>query len=176
MTDTLIDARGVPITPGDTAIYGFTVGRSVAMAEAVVLGELVGPDLPPGVTAAIVLEEKVSLTPSGRVRLRVVRRSYGGGEKPVVDVAPDRLVVLKRESVIVGDVVCSGFPYLPPLPTQDEEARAKIERAIESYKRGLRATEVPPFWAGEDGDLLGYHVWCAERLADCHEELEKLDE
>lgn len=121
MSSDLVDARGVPIAPGDTAIYGFGVGRSVAMAEAVVLGEEPcthgDPDAEctrecPGFTRS----PSVSLTPSGRVRLRVVRRSYGVGEKPVVTVGPDRLVVLKDYD--------GGRPALPPspLPTQEEDA------------------------------------------------------
>lgn len=67
MTD-LLDARGVPIAPGDTAIYGFGVGRSVAMAEGVVLGGEKGDPDTNG------WGRRVSLTPSGRVRVRVIRR------------------------------------------------------------------------------------------------------
>jgi hypothetical protein len=110
----LLDARGVPIAPGDTAIYGFGVGRSIAMAEAVVLGELPEGALPEfggGV---------VSLTPSGRVRLRVVRRSgIHGGTKPVVDVAPDRLVVLKLDYDNWSEWARYRLPP-SPLPTQAE--------------------------------------------------------
>lgn len=166
-----LDARGVPIAPGDTAIFGFGVGRSVAMAEAVVLGEHGDHKacLPP-------CQDGVSLTASGRVRLRVVRRSYGGGEKPVVDVAPDRLVVLKpteaRLPGFYGDP--EVFAVLPssPLPTQAEERRHEIELAIESYTRGLRAT-APPGWWGTN-DLGEYHTWCASQLEECRRKLRKL--
>lgn len=166
----LLDARGVPIDAGDTVIYGFGVGRSVAMAEGVVLGDVshVRDDL----TCPCGPEEPCpdpgpSLTPSGRVRLRVVRRSYASGTKPVVDVAGDRLVVLKKPYGI-------GRPTLPPspLPTQDEVHREQVEQAIESYTRGLRATEVPKFW---EDDLASYHVWCARQLEKCRKELSGLD-
>ena len=73
----ILAREGVEITPGDTAIYGFGVGRSVALAEAVVLGEALDPDKQPSapqsrdeIEASLL---KVSLTASGRVRLRVVR-------------------------------------------------------------------------------------------------------
>ena len=158
---TLVDARGVEIEPGDVCLYGFGVGRSVAMAEAVVLGEEPTPGKKSGeeVVADMYRQAtKVSLTPSGRVRLRVVRRSYSSGEKPVVDVAPDRLVVLKRSDLVVG-----GFngPYLPPspLPTQDEEARKRIESSIEYHKECLRdpETNMAEYWRGDTARYLRHH-------------------
>ena len=162
----LTDARGVEIAPGDTAIYGFSVSRSVAMAEAVVLAE-------PDPTATALTPRKVSLTPSGRVRLRVVRRSYSSGEKPVVDVAPDRLVVLKY----VGLPGIGDASYLPPspLPTQDEKARAKIEAQIQSYTEDLRSDTIT--W-GEShfADLAEFHAWAAKRLAELRKKLKALDE
>lgn len=155
----LLDARGVPIAPGDTAIYGFSVSRSVAMAEAVVEMDQT--------------TWGVSLTPSGRVRLRVVRRSYSSGEKPVVDVAPDRLVVLKY----VGLPGIGDASYLPPspLPTQDEKARAKIEAQIQSYTEDLRSDTIT--W-GEShfADLAEFHAWAAKRLAELRKKLKALDE
>lgn len=135
MSDPVVDARGVAIAPGDTVIYGFGVSRSVAMAEAVVLGECKamhvtkcsGPECP---------RYGASLTASGRVRLRVVRRSYSSGEKPIVDVAPGRLVVLKQ----TGHGLGRDIAYLPPspLPTQDEVARAGIEKSIAYHNKQLR--------------------------------------
>jgi hypothetical protein len=156
----ILDARGVAIAPGDTAIYGFGVGRSVAMAEAVVLNDMGD------------YGDMVSLTPSGRVRLRVVRRSYSSGEKPIVDVAPDRIVVLKP---IDGPGTTPSLPG-SPLPTQDEEARVEIERDIERRKADLRLTECPadePWWGG---DLAAMHAYAAKELAILRRKLKALDE
>jgi hypothetical protein len=169
----LKDARGVAIAPGDTALYGFGVSRSVAMAEAVVLGATVtcGVDEP---------YERVSTTPSGRVRLRVVRRSYSSGEKPIVDVAPDRLVVLKQ----TGHGLGRDLAFLPPspLPTQAEEARAGIGRMIGIYTENLRSTEPPSYWGrkmapGTPPELIlaDYHSWLAKQLARLRRKLEALD-
>jgi hypothetical protein len=133
MDGEVTDARGVEISSGDTVIYGFGVGRSVAMCEGVVLGE-------PVMERNVNVDTKVSLTKSGRVRLRVVRRSYGGGEKPVVDIAPDRLVVLKP-GLNNQEELDPDCPTLPPspLPTQDEANAAEIEKQIKRYTARLRA-------------------------------------
>lgn len=161
MSDELLDARGVKIEPGDTAIYGFGVGRSIAMAEAVVLGE----------------DEKVSLTPSGRVRLRVVRRTYSSGEKPLVDVAPDRLVVLKEVDGPLQPTAPDPCFALPssPLPTQTEAARAAIERLVASYTESLRATQAPdrPYW--RDKAPVDFHAYAAKRLVELRRKLRALD-
>jgi hypothetical protein len=96
-------------------------------------------------------EGKPSLTALGRVRVAVVRRSYADGEKPVVDVAPGRLVVLKSSNLaILGDA-----PYLPlsPLPTQAEKVRAEALERVEMYKeraRGVRDGGEAPLWAYEE--------------------------
>lgn len=158
----LLDARGVEISPGDVAIYGFGVGRSVAMAEAVVLWEGDGGGTP----------ARVSLTPSGRVRLRVVRRSYGDGQKPVVDVAPDRLVVLKGQGFWHEGYDRVDFVLPPsPLPTQAEENRKRIENLIEMHKADLRATEVPDRHYYERWDLAQFHAYAARRLDELRQEL-----
>lgn len=165
----LLDARGVLIEPGDTVIYGFSVSRSVAMAE----GEVVGAH-GPGSYDVPGEGEKVSLTASGLVRVRVIRRSYASGEKPVVALRPDRIVVLKRASSEL-----TPFPFLPPspLPTQDELYREGLEGYVARYKEGLRATEVPDWWRrGEYGDLGEYYVFAAERLAQYRKKLAALDE
>lgn len=161
----LLDARGVVVEAGDTVIYGFGVSRSVAMAEGVVVTQV--PEHGPAT---------VSLTASGRVRLRVVRRSFDSGEKPVVDVAPDRLVVLKASGV-------SAFPVLPPspLPTQAEEARKAIESAMLRYTEMLRADEVPSHWipapmASAEVTLGEYHEFCARQLKELRKKLRALDE
>lgn len=116
----LLDARGVAIEAGDSVIYGFGVSRSVAMAEGVVL------------QAEANLTGTPSVTASGRVRVRVIRRSYSDGVKPVVDVAADRLVVLKfwREG---------HQPYLPvsPLPTQDDERYEKLRHQLPRQEAAL---------------------------------------
>lgn len=156
VTEELKDARGVQIEAGDTVIYGFGVGRSVAMAEGVVIGEdesahrfhhadnrvidisgvhryidvcSCGADYPHPLP--------VSLTASGRVRIRVVRRSYGGGEKPVVDIAPDRIVVLKTLEYRVpgsyGNSDVGIFLPVSPLPTQDEENYGRLATTLERY-------------------------------------------
>jgi hypothetical protein len=168
----LLDARGVAIAPGDTAIYGFGVGRSVAMAEAVVLEDPKGDPDTDG------WGRRVSLTPSGRVRLRVVRRSYGGGEKPVVDVAPDRLVVLKTDVYQGALLPLTVLPTLPPspLPTQDEANREQIEAMIEVFTGDLRATEVPDRHYYDGWTLARFHAKAAEQLAELRKKLKALDD
>lgn len=130
MENELTDARGVMINPGDTVIYGFGVGRSIAMAEGVVLGE-----------REYHLDEyrplTVSLTGSGRVRIRVIRRSYSSGEKPVVDIAPDRLVVLKQ-AYTADSMVSEAFLPDSPLPTQDQANVAKLWGEIKRSTDRLR--------------------------------------
>lgn len=118
--DNMVDARGVKIEPGDAVIYGFGVSRSVAMAEGRVRDDGYG---------------HVSTTPSGRVWVTIVRRSYGGGEEERVHIAPDRMVVLKKQP---NSVIPSG-PYLPdsPLPTQDEVNRDTVIGHIESSSDDL---------------------------------------
>lgn len=122
----MVDARGVKIESGDAVIYGFGVGRSVAMAEGRVRDDGYG---------------HVSTTPSGRVWVTIVRRSYGGGEDERVHVAPDRMVVLKATEARIpgfyGDP--EVFHTLPPspLPTQDEENRGKVVGHIESSSDDL---------------------------------------
>lgn len=132
MATELKDARGVKIAAGDTVIYGFGVGRSVAMAEGVVEGDLrYRSDLP------FSDQSRISLTASGRVRIRVVRRSYGGGEKPVVDIAPDRIVVLKsleyRIPGFYGEPELGAVLPPSPLPTQDEDNYGRLVAALERH-------------------------------------------
>jgi hypothetical protein len=159
----LLDARGVLIAAGETVIFGFGVGRCIAMAEAVVLPEEEGFPYP-------------SQTKTGRIRLRVVRRSHYSGEKPVVDVAPDRLVVLKP--CTYGN----DEPFLPPspLPTQFEGARAKIEASIARSTEALRETRAPHWWVrgdtSEDLALAEYHEWHTDQLKKLRRKLRELDE
>lgn len=169
----LLDARGVLIEPGDTAIWGFGVGRAVAMGEGVVITRV--PEHGPAV---------VSVTPSGRVRVRVVRRSYSDAEKPVIDVAADRLVVLKpvhypddEYSDAYTDVVLP----LSPLPTQDDAARPKIQMRVDSYVEALRSTTPPSYWKREDGEsleaaLARWYVYCTKQLAEERRKLKALDD
>lgn len=97
LTD-LVDARGVEIEPGDAVIYSSMVnhplGRRVVMAEGVVLARPCRDKECEGGYSDC--EEAVSLTPSGRVRVRDARRFHGGKEGAIVDVAPDRITVLKQ--------------------------------------------------------------------------------
>lgn len=124
----LKDARGVDITPGDVVIYGFGVSRSVAMAEGKVETDSKNP-------------AKVSQTVSGLVRVRVVRRSYSSGEKPVVAIMADRMVVLKPGFNNEGSDYDPDVWSLPPspLPTQDEslydQLTATMERRLGDIER-----------------------------------------
>lgn len=70
---TLNDWRGVPISVGDTVVYGAGVGSSVACVEAKVLR---------------VDESK------GRVQVEIIRRASGWGEKPVVFVGAFKVTVV----------------------------------------------------------------------------------
>lgn len=152
----LLDARGVEVRPGDSVIYGFAVGRSVAMAEGVILGDA----------------GEVSLTATGRVRVRVWRRSYGGGSQSVVSVAPDRLVVLKWAAYGVGR------PYLPtsPLPTQDEEMRVVLHLRIARHEADLGLDEPPPWWTANGyGDLEKFRSFITGLLERDRRKLEGLD-
>jgi hypothetical protein len=159
----LLDARGVEIEPDDTVVYGFGVSRSVAMAEGVVLGELAFPAVASSTT-------KVSLTATGKVRVRAVRRSYGSGTQPVVALMPDRIVVLKG--------ACNGtVQALPasPLPTQDEAYRAGLEREIALYESHLQLTEVPRWWTVRgDTSLEGYRAHTSRWLTVTRQKLEAL--
>lgn len=167
MTD-ILDARGVAIEPGDTVIYGFSEGGGVAMAEAVVLAA----EPCDGDCDTPTRHQTVSLTPSGRVRLRIVRRSCSNGEKPVVDVAPDRLVVLKP---ITCGMHAPGLSQLPasPLPTHAEKARKVIQQRMDMYKQDLLSTEVS--W-GPFETVGEMHVYASDRLAELRRKLRALDD
>lgn len=134
--DGMVDARGVLITPGARCIYGFGVSRSVAMAEGVIRDDGYG---------------HVSTTPSGRVWVTIVRRSYGNGQEDRVHVAPDRLVVLRLGEWAVDGVTQEMRPFLPPspLPTQDQKNRddliTKIETFTGSLSDILSGGPVPPW-------------------------------
>lgn len=155
MTAEILDARGVPIGVGNTVIYGFGVGRSIAMAEAIVLGDT-----------------SPSLTPSGRVRLKVVRRSYSDGEKPTVDVAPDRLVVLYQSRLY------RGYRYLPesPLPTQTEVVRQKHLEEIERYTEYLHNNFIAPWAESHFESVASFHAYVGKRLAEVRKKLKVLEE
>lgn len=118
----LKDARGVDINAGDVVIYGFGVSRSVAMAEGRVEADPQDPSA-------------VSVTASGLVRVRVVRRSYSSGERPVVAIMADRMVVLKPGFNNGGSDYDPDVWSLPPspLPTQDEELYDRITSAMERW-------------------------------------------
>lgn len=73
MSDPIRDWRGTIIEPGQTVIYGSSVGRSIQLVE----GDVDG------------------FTKSGRVRVRVIRRSYTTGSQEIVDVGADRLTVVE---------------------------------------------------------------------------------
>jgi hypothetical protein len=136
------------------------------MAEGVV----VGVEQPPGKGHSE--PARVSLTTTGRVRVKVIRRSYNSGEKPVVDVAPDRLVVLKP----------SPYPelmaaYLPKsdLPTQAERARDDIRIQMASYVKDLRSDHIT--WGlSSFTDLADFHAYANTRLKQLRRKLKALDE
>ena len=170
MTGKLLDARGVEIEAGDTVICGFGVGRSVAMAEGFVLENENGEASPDGHRA-------VSLTPSGRVRVRVVRCSYGEGGRPVVDLAPDRLVVLKiveyRIPGYYDDPETGAFLPPSPLPTQAEAREKEITEQIEHYRQAIADLEAGgdlPAWTKgrytRERMMDLYREWTAELRAD----------
>lgn len=121
----LKDARGVDIRPGDVVIYGFGVSRSVAMAEGLVLGKHDDHTacLPP-------CDDEVKTTPTGLVKVRVIRRSYDSKTQPVVSIAADRMVVLKP--IVAEDADLIVLPN-SPLPTQDEELYDKLVSSVERY-------------------------------------------
>jgi hypothetical protein len=150
---TLVDARGVPIKAFQHVVYGFGVSRSVAMAEGTIVGE--PSKIRPGCYVP-------ALTPSGRVKVKIIRRSYSSGEKLVVDVAADRLVVVT---------------LLPesPLPTQAEKARKAIEGKMPLYTADLRATEVPGWAAASGWTLVDLHANAAKRLKELRKKLKALD-
>lgn len=134
----LEDARGVEIRPGATVVYGFGVSRSVAMAEAVV--ERNG-------------DGDVNTTPSGRVWLRIVRRSYASGEHERVHVAPDRMTVV------------DALPA-SPLPTQDEKRRdeliSSIRRTKERIKELRHGVDVPDRYDSREDAITEWTKWLTE--------------
>ncbi|WP_432112801.1 hypothetical protein [Streptomyces sp. S1] len=200
MADPVLDARGVAIAPGDTVIYGFGVGRSVAMAEGVVLGERT--DAPPGAERHLCVGQEdcerhggfgdhchggpaschdtvaLSLTPTGMIRVRVVRRSYSSGEKPVVAINPDRVVVLKPIEDFRGDTAMRLPPS--PLPTQDEVRRTELTRNAERYRQTIaeieRTGEAPEHWRNQPPEyVMGrYREWLAEAEAELVQVEERL--
>lgn len=76
-SEPIVDWRGTVITEGATVIYGGPVGRSIQQVEGRVAG----------------------FTKTGRVNVEIIRRSYttpyGGGDKRVVHVGPDRLTIVE---------------------------------------------------------------------------------
>jgi hypothetical protein len=118
----LVDARGVALKPGATVVYGFGVGRSIAMAEGLIESKA----------------GEVALTPSGRVWVQVVRRTYSSGEKSRVHVQADHLVVV------------DALPASPQ-PTQLEGNITKWLESRARYRSRLAAL-------GEGGPLESWEV------------------
>jgi len=122
MAEPATDWRGTPIEPGALVIYGAPVGRSIAMVEATVANPM--------------------LTPSGRIWLDVVRRSYGhvGTEVGRVHVGADRLTVVS---------------LLPPsdLPTAADLAAEALARR-EEWERKQAAAVAECAVSG--------HVWAVD--------------
>lgn len=110
MTEPARDWRGTPITPGRTVVYGGPVGRSIQQVEGTVDG----------------------FTKSGRVNVRIVRRSYSSGTSDIVHVGPDRLTVVDS---------------LPPsdVPTQ-AEVRAKRAEQL----RVAETHDFPPIYLSRE--------------------------
>ncbi|MGW1268177.1 hypothetical protein [Streptomyces sp. NPDC002491] len=138
MSDTLKDARGVDIHEGAPCVYGAGVGRSIALVEAVVDG----------------------FTDSGRVWLKVVRRSYGattwGRPRDRVHVGPDRLVIV------------DSLPNCD-LPTDAEKAVDAREERIRIYRDRIAELEAggeSVGWERESGVALEhYREWLAREEA-----------
>lgn len=109
MSEPIRDWRGTIIEPGQTVVYGGPVGRSIQQVE----GEVDG------------------FTKSGRVRVRVIRRSFTTGSKPIVDVGADRLTVVEK---------------LPPTTnaTQAEEYAEVLER-----RRRYDTHDMPSYFINE---------------------------
>lgn len=166
-----LDARGVEIAAGDTVLYPYEY-LGVGIAEGVVLGAHGDHKacLPP-------CQDEPSMTPSGRVRIRIVRRiaAHGGSDKATVDVAPRRLVVLKQG---YDATIGKAAPHLPPspLPTAAEVKRQQIENLIESCTADLRATEIPDRYYYEEWSLDAFHLHTMERLKALRRELRDLDD
>ncbi|MFB7823847.1 hypothetical protein [Streptomyces hydrogenans] len=131
------DARGVEIEVGATCVYGAGVGRSIALVEAVVDG----------------------FTDTGRVWLKVVRRSYGdttwGTPRERVHVGPDRLVIV------------DALPACE-LPTDVEKAEERKREEIVRYRELIARVE-----AG--GEIAAHWDDREEALAYWRERLAKLE-
>ncbi|MDX2575918.1 hypothetical protein PV332_10540 [Streptomyces scabiei] len=135
MTSTTKDARGIEIVEGATCVYGAGVGRSIALVEAVVDG----------------------FTDSGRVWLKVVRRSYGattwGKPRDRVHVGPDRLVIV------------DALPSCD-LPTDAEKAAESRQERMARYRERIAAFEAdeePEEWERKSNVTVeDYRGWLAD--------------
>lgn len=128
---TMKDWRGTPIVPGALVIYGAGVGRSIALVEA----------------------EVAELSPEkGTVKLKVIRRAYGGGTQDYVRVGADRLIV-------VND--------LPPteLPTQNER-NAEATRRMHERNR-IEDTHNFPEYDWNSCRSPGYVSWSDRICPNC---------
>lgn len=105
-----VDWRGTPITPGALVIYGGPVGRSIQMVEAVVADPM--------------------LTPSGRIWLNIVRRSYTDDSDKRVHVGADRLTVV---DVLPRTTL--------PTATEAREERERCHAARQVYVLAAHETE-----------------------------------
>lgn len=104
------DWRGTPIVPGALVVYGAPVGRSIAMVEGTVDG----------------------FTKSGRVNVRIIRRSYGGWSqgKDVVHVGADRLTIVET---------------LPPTDVLTDKEKYEQRRAEAAERERIENThDFPP--------------------------------
>ena len=130
------DWRGTPIEPGALVIYGAGVGRSIALVEA----------------------EVVELFPDkDTVKLKVIRRGFGGGTQEHVRVGSSRMIVVHS---------------LPPtdVPTQNER-NAESKRRMEEHDR-VEATHAFPeaIFRYNDPAYIPFHdrvcAKCAGRYGD----------
>lgn len=142
-TDPVTDWRGTPITPGALVVYGAPVGRSIAMVEATVATPM--------------------LTPSGRIWLDVVRRSYGhiGTEVGKVHVGADRLTVVTElpptEMPTAADVAAEAAAQ------REEWNRKRAEAEAECARVGHEPEDVTS-WA--DAYRRSQCSRCGKRLAE----------
>ena len=112
-TETPRDWRGTPITPGALVVYGAPAGDSTQMVEATVA-------------------PAPFLTPSGRVRLDVIRRSVYISDRDRVSVPPLSLTVVTD---------------LPPTTQQTDAEQRESRARVDAERKAIWDThEVPEGW------------------------------
>ncbi|MDG4792721.1 hypothetical protein [Micromonospora sp. WMMD1082] len=135
MSDTPRDWRGTEIAPGALVVYGATVGRSVELVEARVSDPM--------------------LSPSGRIWLDVIRRSYTGSGRDRVHVGADRLTVV------------SALPTTSKLTAA--EVRAARDRRYAEWAANRETHDLPAFISADDKCARCGLTWRAASDRRCSE-------